>query len=219
MSKVKIQGNASGSGTLTIEAPNTNTDRTITLPDTTGTLLDTNSSLSSSKLTGALPAIDGSNLTGIGGGITEADQWRLTTDINGSQGVITANLERVDTAGQGTIGTGMTQASGVFTFPSTGVWMVRFLWTGAGYTGSDSFLYPYIEGTQNNGTSWSLITRSSTNESTSSSYTSANCETFWDVTDTANQKVRFVLGSYAQNTMGSSTENRTYMTFIRLGDT
>jgi hypothetical protein len=33
MSKVKIQGNASGTGVLTLEAPNTNTDRTITLPD------------------------------------------------------------------------------------------------------------------------------------------------------------------------------------------
>lgn len=39
MSKVKIQGNASGTGILTIAAPNTNTDRTITLPDGTGTLL------------------------------------------------------------------------------------------------------------------------------------------------------------------------------------
>lgn len=39
MSKVKIQGNASGSGTLTIAAPNTNTDRTLTLPDEAGTVL------------------------------------------------------------------------------------------------------------------------------------------------------------------------------------
>ena len=33
MSKVKIQGNASGTGVVTLTAPNTNTDRTITLPD------------------------------------------------------------------------------------------------------------------------------------------------------------------------------------------
>jgi hypothetical protein len=39
MSIVKIQGNASGTGTLTIAAPNTNSDRTLTLPDQTGTLL------------------------------------------------------------------------------------------------------------------------------------------------------------------------------------
>lgn len=39
MSKVALSGNASGTGTLTIAAPNTNTDRVLTLPDSTGTLL------------------------------------------------------------------------------------------------------------------------------------------------------------------------------------
>ncbi len=39
MSKVAIQGNASGTGTLTIAAPNTNSDRTINLADEAGTLL------------------------------------------------------------------------------------------------------------------------------------------------------------------------------------
>ena len=41
MRKVKIQGNASGTGVLTVTAPNTSTDRTITLPDSTGTLATT----------------------------------------------------------------------------------------------------------------------------------------------------------------------------------
>ena len=51
MSKVKIEGNASGTGTLTISAPNTNTDRTLTLPDGAGEILLSNG--------------DGSSLTGI----------------------------------------------------------------------------------------------------------------------------------------------------------
>jgi hypothetical protein len=38
MSLVKVSGNASGTGTLTIAAPNTNSDRTLTLPDATGTV-------------------------------------------------------------------------------------------------------------------------------------------------------------------------------------
>jgi len=38
MSKVKIAGHASGSGTLTIQAPDTSSSRTITLPDETATL-------------------------------------------------------------------------------------------------------------------------------------------------------------------------------------
>tara|TARA_R110002020_G_scaffold229388_3_gene440141 strand:- start:222 stop:1316 length:1095 start_codon:yes stop_codon:yes gene_type:complete len=51
MAKVKIQGHASGTGILTVTAPNTSTDRTITLPDATGTLLNSDG--------------DGSSLTGI----------------------------------------------------------------------------------------------------------------------------------------------------------
>jgi len=38
MSKVSIKGNASGTGNFTIEAPNSNTDRTLNLPDEAGTL-------------------------------------------------------------------------------------------------------------------------------------------------------------------------------------
>ena len=53
MAKVKIQGHASGTGILTVTAPNTSTDRTITLPDATGTLL--NSDGSGANLT-SLPA-------------------------------------------------------------------------------------------------------------------------------------------------------------------
>ena len=39
MSQVKIQGNASGTGIFTVAAPNSNTDRTLTLPDGAGTLV------------------------------------------------------------------------------------------------------------------------------------------------------------------------------------
>ena len=44
MSNVKIEGNASGTGTLTIQAPNTNTDRTFSLPDVTGDIVTTGDS-------------------------------------------------------------------------------------------------------------------------------------------------------------------------------
>jgi len=43
MSKVKIEGNASGTGTFTLAAPNSNTDRTFTLPDASGDLLTSDS--------------------------------------------------------------------------------------------------------------------------------------------------------------------------------
>ncbi len=46
MSIVKIQGNASGTGEFTLASPNGNTNRTITLPDATGTLLSSASAAS-----------------------------------------------------------------------------------------------------------------------------------------------------------------------------
>lgn len=45
MSLIKLQGNASGTGAFTIAAPNSNTDRTLTLPDNTGTVLTTASTV------------------------------------------------------------------------------------------------------------------------------------------------------------------------------
>jgi hypothetical protein len=66
MSKVKIQGNSSGTGVFTIEAPNSNTDRTLTLPDNAGEVLTNASDIPAANLTGSLPAIDGSSLTGVG---------------------------------------------------------------------------------------------------------------------------------------------------------
>ena len=62
MAKVKIQGNASGSGTLLIAAPDTDETRTINLPDSNGTILDENSSLPAANLTGTMA----SGVTGVG---------------------------------------------------------------------------------------------------------------------------------------------------------
>ena len=63
MAKVKIQGHASGTGILTVTAPNTSTDRTITLPDATGTLL--NSDGSGANLSG-VATLDGNSNLGVG---------------------------------------------------------------------------------------------------------------------------------------------------------
>jgi hypothetical protein len=64
MSKIALSPNPSGTGTLTIAAPDTNTGRTLTLPDETGTILTSASSLASANLTGTV-TVSGSNV-GIG---------------------------------------------------------------------------------------------------------------------------------------------------------
>ena len=69
MASIKLTGDTSG--VITVSAPAVSGTNTLTLPATTGTILDTNSALVSSKLTGALPAISGAALTGItSGGLT-----------------------------------------------------------------------------------------------------------------------------------------------------
>ena len=66
--------------------------------------------------------------TYIGGGITEFDMWRITTTFADSAVPITSNWERVDTTFD-KIGTGMTESSGVFSFPSTGKYLITFKFT------------------------------------------------------------------------------------------
>ncbi len=55
MSLVKVQGNASGTGIFTVAAPNSNTDRTLTLPDSTGTIATAESTLSQFNASGSAP--------------------------------------------------------------------------------------------------------------------------------------------------------------------
>jgi len=49
MSKIALTPNASGSGTFTIAAPNSDTDRTLTLPDEAGTVLTSASDITQNK--------------------------------------------------------------------------------------------------------------------------------------------------------------------------
>jgi hypothetical protein len=154
-------------------------------------------------------------------GITEADQWRLTADLTGTNAVISSNLERVDTAGQGTLGTGMTESSGVFTFPSTGIWFVMFDGIAVNTTATDN-VDVRLEATINNSTyTMVAIAYDSVGGTASNAGASLHCNSIIDVTDTTNVKVRFKTNSFAAASLlnGTSTENRSCFTFIRLGNT
>ena len=60
MSQVKISGNASGTGVFTVASPNSNNTQTLTLPDATGTLVNT----ADSNLV-TLAAASASDMTGV----------------------------------------------------------------------------------------------------------------------------------------------------------
>ena len=160
-------------------------------------------------------------------GISVADQWRITSNqsiTDTSTTAVTANWERIDTTGQGTLGTGMSESSGEFTFPSTGIYSVQF--NTAAFNSSSSgdvrYFFGYIYMTTDNST-YNLIARSANgNNSHASAYWfSTHSQTFVDVTDTSLIKIKFyVATSLATSSLaGDTAVNNTTATFIRLGDT
>jgi hypothetical protein len=166
----------------------------------------------------ASAAIDASKLTGAG--ISMAQQWRITADLTGSADPISSNLEIVDTDGYGGIGSAMTESSGTFTFPSTGIYFINFNILQRTITTAD-YCQGIIKTTTNNST-YDAASDGRTNSSSSgTAFSSTSTSFIFDVTDVTTHKVRFqIIQAEATNTLlGSTANNLTYMTFIRLGDT
>jgi hypothetical protein len=166
--------------------------------------------------TGAPPAFEAA----AGGGITYASIWTLTSSFTGTQAPINANLSETSTDGQGKIGTSMTESSGIFTFPATGVWWINFV-----IETNDNINSPYNEAmivtTTDNSSYGTAAQSASYLVSGETRYTHATLNIMFDVTSTSTHKVRFHSAPEQSGvtTAGSSGANHTYMTFIRLGDT
>jgi len=154
-------------------------------------------------------------------GITELDQWRLTSTLSlsgNSTTAITTNLERNDTAGFSKIGTGMTESSGVFSFPSTGIYEIYAF--GNFFGGLDmTFCRINIQTTQDNGSNYTL--QNGGNAHTFNGYyTMAPAYTVFDVTDISTHKVKFeARHQNSGNLEASTTTNTTWFSFKRIGDT
>jgi hypothetical protein len=163
--------------------------------------------------------LTGATKTGFpAGGLTEVDQWRLTANFMSTGADITANLERNDTTGFSLLGTGMTESSGIFSFPSTGHWLVTstmFITSASGdHLGVEArFTVDY-----STGPTWTL--QGSQNIGTG--ITIQNSATYIvDVTDTAECKMKFTTQSVNSGSgiLGSTTVNQSWWTFAKLGDT
>jgi hypothetical protein len=167
----------------------------------------------------ASAAIVSTKLSGVG--ITEADQWRLTADSLGLNGDITTNLERNDTSGFSVLGTGMTQSSGIFTFPSTGYWYVKFILSASNSSSADN-IGNHIKVTIDNST-YNTFAEGNSHCAGAAQTQNAQAivDAIIDVTSTTNVKVKFASQSIAAGTTvyGGTSYNITSMTFIRLGDT
>ena len=171
--------------------------------------------------------ITNSGVSGTGiGGITMADQWRLTTDRNLSSitETIDANWERVDHSGYGSIGSAMTESSGIFTFPSTGIYLVTFNATMYSVSRTQRYAGALISTTINN-SAYNIVATSYFNGGVNSGngvYMCGEAKILFDVSNTTQRKVLFrsQIESATEGYVAANTnENITYATFLRLGDT
>jgi len=155
--------------------------------------------------------------SGFANGITEADQWRITADLNSNAQPISANWERNDSTGFGKIGTGITESSGYFSFPSTGVYFINFGTTGE--VNGDSLALSLYTTTDNS--SYSIV--AVINLGDGGNYPISSSKDFiFNVTNTTTHKCYLRASSMAGNNntrlFGASDSNYTQITFIRLGD-
>jgi len=195
--KIKID-DGSGNYTILTNAGSLGSDKTITIPNTTGTVA----------------------LTSDTGSLTEADMWETSASIS-STGVITTNLQRSSQTAFGYLGTGMTESSGIFTFPSTGYWLVTASACIQATTSDGATIE--IRSTNDNFTSEDLIANmiiGAFGSGTTDAGTGV-CSTIIDVTDTSNDKVKFRAGSITSGTtiLGSTGYSVTSFKFLKLGDT
>ena len=183
-----------------------------------GTSLEIGSSGDTVTIPSGCTLTNSGTATGFGG-ITMADQWRVNSAFNSQNETLSFNWERNDTD-FAQIGTGMTYNSGIWTFPQTGIYHVEFCM--AMYLSSEiRYMGGQIQATTDNS---SYTNRAdgytAVSNYSSSGYTGRELTMIFDVTDTSTHKIRFRSDSGTTVTYdGSSTSNRTYATFIRLGDT
>jgi len=178
------------------------------------------------NLTGTLPAISGANLTGISAGITEADVWRLSSDIGGSSTASTiTSWERADDAVATYIGTGMSfdSSTGIFTFPSTGKWLIQVQLTLYGaYAFGWGFILTAFKSSGSG--AYDGTAEAFGNVAANGGFGGGFSQCLVDVTESGGSGA----AAYFQQTTvstaqryigGSTTKNKTSIAFIRLGDT
>ena len=213
---MSIKLNAQSGGSVALDAPTQTTgsaDNTYKLPvadGTAGQVLQTDGSGNLSWTTiSSTP-------------ITVVNTWRIssTEKHEGTDAVITSDWEENDTTGYGKIGTSLTNNSGVFSFPVTGMYYIISHWRFLIGTAADASANVSLEITTD-GTNFAYANIMTVGDGGGSYRQHASGDFFFDVTDITTHKIRFSTHSMSGNSrlLGDTNENSSYFTAIRLGDT
>ena len=120
----------------------------------------------------------------------------------------------------GSIGSSMSVSSGVFTFPSTGIYYITGTFVFYVGTSNDAQARVFLK-VSHDGSTYNTVARFVHGEFGDGVYGSASQHYVLDVNDTSNVKVYFQTESVSSNTkiIADNSVGETNVTFIRLGDT
>jgi hypothetical protein len=160
------------------------------------------------------------------GNLGYGDQWRLTSSFDGEADPISSNWERIDANGAGNYGSAMSVSSGIWTFPATGYWYIRFDRMCSRYNAWCEWSQTMIKTSTDNFSSSDLVADhypAMPDLGTNHNYQYTGCQYLFDVQNTSNYKCRFGVNNAGDDgsvrTYGDTNTNYSYVTFIRLGDT
>jgi len=197
--QIKIDDGA-GNYTILTNAGSLGSDKTITIPNTTGTMALT------------------SDITS---GLSAAQQWVLTANITTTgTNDITTNLANPTANISGQLGSLVSESSGIFSFSETGIYGV-LVNIHSFYNQNNAYAQVYIMGTNDN---FSTQTRLSyvNARGMASTDTAGSRFVIVDIQDTANDKIKFQSDITTNGVVigAATTANaNTSFVFMKLGET